>query len=99
MNKTPIPPIKEFGETAPVNNPAAMTAYRCSLYGLLPVVAIPLAPIAIRYALAAFRAYRANPKVGGQGQALVSIILAVASFVSNLLGLALIAYGQGWLGG
>ena len=96
MQKTPIPAIPVFGDTAAWNNPAAMYAYRCSLLAMIPVVGLVLGPVAAVWGLVAMRRYRANRKIKGFGQARVAMMVGATTLVSNVAGLACIAYGQGW---
>ncbi|MBX7103791.1 MAG: hypothetical protein K1X57_06905 [Gemmataceae bacterium] len=98
MQKTPLPPIKTFGDTACWQNPIGMLAYRLSLGALVPPLGIILGPCAFVCGIVALRRYRANRKVGGFGQSRVAMTLGVATFLSHLVGVLCIAYGQGWIG-
>lgn len=98
MKKSPIPPIKVFGDVAPRNNPAAIRGMRLGFISLVPGLALITGPLAVAFGIIGARRYRATPKDGGKGQSRVAIVLGGLAFLSHALGLGCIAYGQGWIG-
>jgi len=80
------------------NNPRAMTAYRCAIYGLIPVAGLLLGPAALALGLAGWRHARQTPDRQGVGQAVTAVILGALELLTNAVGLALIWIGIASLG-
>ena len=80
------------------NNPRAMTAYRCAIYGLIPVAGLLLGPVAVAWGLAGWRHSRLNPDSHGVGHAVLAVILGLLELLTNAVGLALIWIGIESLG-
>lgn len=81
-----------LGDFTPRKNPTAIAAYRCAWVGLIPVLAIPFGVAAVVLGTLAARKYRLNPDVGGLGFAYASVFLGSLEFLTNVAGLACIAY-------
>ena len=75
------------------DNPAALTAYRCSLWGLIPFVGLALGPAALGLGVVAWWRNRANPNPQQAGRARAAMILGTLTLLTNWGGLVLM-----WLG-
>ena len=79
--------------SVPSSNPRAMAAYRCAVYGLIPLAGLVLGPVAVALGILGWRHYRAHPKDRGQGHAGAAVILGALELLTNSIGLTLI-----WIG-
>jgi len=75
------------------NNPKAMTAFRCAIYGLIPVAGLLLGPAALALGILGWRHAKANPADRGGGHAAAAMILGLLELLSNSIGLTLIGIG------
>jgi hypothetical protein len=61
----------------PYRNGAALAAYYCGVFGLIPVLGFILGPIAFLLGIIGFIKARKNPKAHGTGHAIAGIILGI----------------------
>src|SRR5262245_40150989 len=61
----------------PYRNWAALTAYYCGIFGLIPVLGFVLGPLAFIFGIMGFVAARKNPEAHGTGHAIAGIILGL----------------------
>jgi hypothetical protein len=74
--------------------PLALRAYRCAIYGLIPVAGLLLGPAAVVLALLAWREGRRDPAAGGNGTYIViALVLGLVILLCNGAGLALMVIG------
>ncbi len=75
------------------SNRAALSAYRLSLIGLIPLAGLVLGPVAI--ALGAWAAYRGrkDPAFTARGPVIAAVILGVLDTLTNWGGVVLMALG------
>ena len=73
-------------------NPTALTAYRCSVLGLVPFLGLICGPLALVLGIIAWRNDRASPDAA-KGPALAAIILGSLTLLTNWGGLVLM-----WIG-
>jgi len=99
MQKTPIPEVPIFADSAPRKNPAARWAYRLAILSILPVVAVPLGAAAVVCGVVALARYRSNPKVQGFPQGMAAVLIGAVTLASNAAGLYCLGRGAGWWGG
>lgn len=85
-----------FGDFTPRRNPAALYSYRCSLYGLAPIAALVLGPIAIGLGMLGLSRHKRDPGIKGRNFAAAGIILGSLSLATNVAGIACIGHGLGW---
>jgi hypothetical protein len=79
-------------------NRAAVQAYRCALYGLIPGVGLLLGGAAIVYGIVGRRRFHEDPELRGLGHAIAGIVLGTLELLSNGIGLAFIWVGLQSLG-
>jgi hypothetical protein len=72
------------GTLIPYKNGLALGAYYCGVFGLIPILGIILAPIAIVLGILGLRYSRRNPKARGAGHAITGIILGSLSTVGHI---------------
>jgi hypothetical protein len=89
LNDSDIP----LGQGANARPTTAVRAFRCAVYGLIPLVGLVLGPVAIVLALLAWREGRRHPSVGGSGHVLGALVLGSAELLCNGLGVALMVLG------
>ena len=69
----------------PYNNAAALIAYYCAVFGVIPCVGgLLLAPIAVILGFLGLRAAAKNPGAKGRVHAWIGIVLGGLSFVGNV---------------
>jgi hypothetical protein len=61
----------------PYRNGAALTAYYCGIFGLIPGLGFLLGPIAFILGIIGFAKARKNPQAHGTGHAVIGIILGL----------------------
>ena len=83
------------GTLIPYKNGLALGAYYCGVFGLIPILGIILAPIALVLGILGLRYSRRNPKARGAGHAITGIILGSLSTVGHI-GIGVLA-GLGYL--
>jgi hypothetical protein len=83
----------------PPNNHRAVAAYRCAVYGIIPVAGLLLGPVAVGLGILGWRHYRNNPDDRGGGHAAAGMILGSLELLLNGLGLSLIWVGLASLAG
>ena len=81
------------------NNPKALAAYRCAIYGLIPVAGLLLGPIAVALGILGWRHFRNHPGDRGGGHAAAGVILGLLELLTNGIGLSFIAFGLASLRG
>lgn len=91
--KDPRDSSNPLGLTAHPDNPAALTAYRCSLWGLIPFVGLVLGPMALGLGIFAWWRNRTHPNPQQAGRAVAAMIIGGATLLTNWSGLVLM-----WLG-
>jgi hypothetical protein len=83
-----------FGSRPDDSRPAtALRAYRCAVYGLVPLAGLLLGPAAIVLALRAWREGRRDPEVRGDGYVVAALVLGTVTLLCHGLGLALMVMG------
>lgn len=75
------------------NPNTAATAYRCAVYGLIPVAGLFLGPAAVALGIIGLLRQPAEPGAVGITPARAAIVLGTLEFVTNGLGLVLIGIG------
>lgn len=68
-----------LARVVPYKNGAALAAYYCGVFGLIPVIAPLLSPIAFILGIIGFIKARKDPKARGTGHALAGIVLGLLS--------------------
>jgi len=79
--------------TPQFNNPSALAAYRCAVYGLIPLAGLVLGPAAVALGILGWRHSRLHPDNKGLGHAATGIILGLLELLTNSVGLTFI-----WIG-
>jgi hypothetical protein len=74
----------------------AMAAYRCAVFGMIPLAGLLLGPLAVILGLVAYRRIKATPEKS-TGPVLAVVTLGLAVLVTNWVGVTLMVLG--WLGG
>jgi hypothetical protein len=77
----------------------AWTAFRCSVYGLIPFVGLVMGPIALVLGFVAWQRGHGVKSGRGVGPAIASMLLGGFIAFTNWLGLALMLYGLFGQGG
>ncbi len=75
------------------DNPPAVAAYRCAVWGMIPIAGLILGPAALGFGVAGYRRAKTEGESRGIGHALTGIILGSLELISNVVGLFLI-----WIG-
>lgn len=75
----------------PTKNPASIVAYYCGIFGLIPIVGIPLAIIAIIFGHKAMALWRVQPSPGAKAHAMTGLILGYFELVVLLAFVILMA--------
>lgn len=70
-------------------------AFRCSVWGLIPIVGALLGPAAVLIGLCVYRRGVADQETSGNGLALAAILMGGLETVTNWLGVTLMIYGLG----
>jgi hypothetical protein len=78
---------------SPPNNPRAIAAYRCALYGLIPLAGLVLGPVAVALGVLGLRHPAVDAKDRTHGFASAAVILGVLELLTNGIGLTLIGIG------
>ncbi len=68
-------------------------AYRYAMWGLIPVVGLPLGGLALGLGMRAMGHLRREPEAHGKGHAMAAIVLGSLEMLTNGVGLALVWYG------
>ncbi len=71
----------------------ALTAYRCAIYGMVPLAGLVLGPAALVLGLLAWRRVKAANDPASAGPAGAAIVLGSLVMVTNWVGVALIVIG------
>lgn len=66
-----------LARVVPYRNGAALAAYYCGVFGLIPVLGIFLAPIAFILGIIGFAKARKDPQARGTGHAIAGIVLGI----------------------
>jgi hypothetical protein len=66
-----------FAKVVPYRNGAALGAYYCGVFGLIPVLGFVLGPIAFILGIIGLMKAKKNPKAHGTGHAIAGIILGI----------------------
>jgi hypothetical protein len=90
-------PVEEidsaFGARADSPQAAALRAFRCGVYSLIPLAGLLLGPVAIVLAVLAWREGRRDPAAKGTGYVVGALVLGLAALLCNGAGLALMVLG------
>jgi hypothetical protein len=86
-----------FASGTDSRNPAALTAFRLSVFGLIPFLGLVLGPSSLVLGYLAWRKDRASPAPQHGGPALAAIVLGSLSLLTNWIGLILMLMGLGWI--
>jgi hypothetical protein len=70
-----------------------LTAYRCGLLAMIPLVGLVLGPAALVLGLLGRRLERGNSSERGTAQATAAIVLGALTTLTNWIGLLLIVHG------
>lgn len=92
LDKSDVPP-----SIFPTDNPRARTAYICTLLGLIPVLGLPMGLAAVVYGRMGYRAAKTREDRNGLGHSLVSMVVGGLEFITNAVGLPMVASGLGWI--
>jgi hypothetical protein len=71
----------------------AQVAYRCVLYGLIPLAGLILGPLAVGFGWAALRIERAKPGGGRKWTPFALILVGSVILLTNWAGVLMMAYG------
>ena len=75
------PPRRDTGDgfatIVPYRNGAALAAYYCGVFGLIPIIGFLLGPIALVLGIIGLVKKKNNPKVHGTGHAIAGIVLGI----------------------
>ena len=88
---------RDFGDTTPYKNMAALHGFRLGVVGLVPVLGLILGPLAIVLSGFAIWRYRMDNSVGGYSQSHFGFLLGLLDTACNVGGIYLIARGMHWL--
>lgn len=77
----------------PHDNLVAFNAYRCAVFGLIPVLGLLLGPAAVVLGIIGLRRMTAKDRGKGLGHARAGIILGLAELVTNGAGLVFVVMG------
>jgi hypothetical protein len=76
-----------------LGSPPARIAYRCALYGLIPLVGLLLGPLAVGFGCAAVRCELAKIGGGRVWTAVALVLVGLLIVVGNWGGMAMMVYG------
>ncbi|MBX3373548.1 MAG: hypothetical protein KF817_06925 [Phycisphaeraceae bacterium] len=82
-------PDSPIATLIPYRNPLALAAYYVSVFALIPIVGVILAPIAIALAIAGLVARRRMPQRRGAAHAWVAIVLSLLILAGHILGVVI----------
>lgn len=82
-----------LGPKLPRNNPRALYAFRCGVYGLIPFAGLVFGPMALLAGILGLRHAKSNPHDKGASHAVTGIVLGAVELLANWLGLGLILVG------
>jgi hypothetical protein len=71
----------------------ALRAYRCAVWGLIPLVGLVLGPAAVVLALRTWRESRRDPEAKESNYPVIALLLGLAILLCNGAGLALMIFG------
>jgi hypothetical protein len=75
--RAPAGNTEGFATIVPYRNGAALAAYYCGVFGLIPVLGFLLGPIALILGVIGLVKARKNPKAHGTGHAIAGIVLGL----------------------
>lgn len=76
------PAVPERGPgLIPTRNPQALVGYYCAIFGLVPLVGLPLSIAAVALGVSGLRRVRRDPNVRGTAHAWVAIVLGSVATV------------------
>jgi hypothetical protein len=85
----PPPPERAVGDATggiiPYKNPPSLIAYYLGIFGLLPLIGIPLAIAAIVLGIIGLRKRKRNPIIRGSVHAWIGIVLGALSLTYNII--------------
>lgn len=82
-----------LGPKPPLNNPRAIHAYRCAVFGLIPFAGLVLGPLALRSGILGLRHVKVHPQDKGGSHAVAGIVLGLVELLTNWLGLLFLLIG------
>ena len=85
--------MEDAEEAAPVENKKALIAYHCGLWSFVPVLGLPLAPLALIFGAWGIAAARAYPKGAGSGHAVTGIVLGLMGPWTTVIVVVLLKLG------
>lgn len=91
--KLPRKSRRRQAEEVPVATGWGPFAFRCSVWGLIPIVGALLGPTAVVIGLCVYRRGVADQESSGNGQAFAAIVMGGIETVTNWAGIALMVYG------
>lgn len=80
----PAGPPNPLGRLVPTRNPPALLGYYLGVFGLIPVLGLPLAVSAVVCGAKGLRRARATPGLPGRTHAWVAIVLGSLSFAAHV---------------
>ena len=90
-------PVEEidspFGRRTDARQAAALRAYRCGVFSLIPLAGLLLGPAAVVLALVAWRQGLRDPAAKGNGYVVAALVLGLAALLCNAAGVVLIVLG------
>ena len=91
----PQPPLNDdlTQKFLPTKNMPSLISYYLGVFGLIPILGIPLSIAAIIFGYIGLKRFKANPTPGAKGHAMTGIVLGVVELVCLLMftGLLVIA--------
>src|SRR5882724_2825842 len=74
-----------LGPQLPRNNPRALYAFHCGVYGLIPFAGLVFGPMAVLSGILGLRHVKAKPQDKGASHAVTGIVLGTVELLANWL--------------
>lgn len=81
----------------PANNRYARNAYRCALIGLVPILGLVFGLGAMIYGRLGYRYAQTREDRNGLGHSFVSLFVGGLEFLTNAVGIPMVAAGLDWI--
>jgi Domain of unknown function (DUF4190) len=88
-----LPPDDGVSTLIPYKNPKALIAYYCGVFGLMPILGVPLAIAAVILGTLGLRYVKAHPTAKGTAHAIVGIVLGSISVLYHFSCIAFMVVG------
>jgi hypothetical protein len=82
-----------FGRRADARPATGFRAFRCAVWGLIPLAGLLLGPVAVVLAVVAWRQGRRDSAAKGNGYVAAALVLGLLEVLCNCLGVALMVMG------